>query len=258
MNLIIWANCLLDNGGILILRMSNELQTDGSAAHENITAPVSPNLVFDVLASPHRQVILALLSNRMRPIREHDLATEVAAWEQDVLLLEVAEEERHRIRSALYHSHLPKLEDAGLIEWDTDRNTVAPTDHPTFQKPEIETIIREQREEPRQTWDALFSVLSTRRHQAILSVLDEQYESLTVAELAERIAAHENDTSEEAVADAEVEQVSMDLIHAKLPKLDDIGLVDYDTDRNTVTFQGDPALDEEWLELNTLDEGMAA
>ncbi len=29
------------------------------------------------------------------------------------------------VRLALYHIHLPKLEDAGLIEWDRDRNQVS-------------------------------------------------------------------------------------------------------------------------------------
>lgn len=56
-----------------------------------------------------------------------DLATKIAAWEQDVPEHAVTEDQRERVYVSLYHAHVPKLVDEGIITFDpaTERITAA-------------------------------------------------------------------------------------------------------------------------------------
>jgi hypothetical protein len=67
-----------------------------------------------------RYSVLELLSNRHR----RRLLTTLSA-EGSTTAVPVADDEASEadpVRLAMYHIHLPKLDDAGLIEWDRDRN----------------------------------------------------------------------------------------------------------------------------------------
>lgn len=87
--------------------------------------PLQPSTgVFDALAHARRRVILSILVERQRPISEDDLATQIAACEQEKPLVDVTNEKQQEIQISLYHCHLPKLEDRGMIERDLDAGTV--------------------------------------------------------------------------------------------------------------------------------------
>ena len=47
-----------------------------------------------------------------------DLATKIAAWENDVPGHAVTEDQREEVYIALYHAHVPKLVDTGVITFD--------------------------------------------------------------------------------------------------------------------------------------------
>jgi len=57
-----------------------------------------------------------------------DLATDVTAWEQNIPPEEVVHEDRRHVYSALRRTHLPKLDDADVIEYDPESNLVEPTE----------------------------------------------------------------------------------------------------------------------------------
>lgn len=70
--------------------------------------------MFDVLAHPHRRRILTNVGER-NPHSGDELTTTVLAdsnGDQSVVTRE------------LYHSHLPKLADAGYIEWDREDDVI--------------------------------------------------------------------------------------------------------------------------------------
>lgn len=56
------------------------------------------------------------------------LAEHVAAWEYDKSPPEVSSAERKRVYCALQQSHLPKMDDAEIVEFDKRRGVVEPTD----------------------------------------------------------------------------------------------------------------------------------
>ena len=53
-----------------------------------------------------------------------ELATEIAAGENEVALEAVTGPQRQRVYVPLYQDQLDKLEEVGAIEWDKDRGTV--------------------------------------------------------------------------------------------------------------------------------------
>lgn len=52
------------------------------------------------------------------------LATKVAAWESDVPEREVSADDREAVYVSLYHVHVPKLVDVGVIEFDEADETI--------------------------------------------------------------------------------------------------------------------------------------
>ena len=84
-------------------------------------------------------------------------------------------------------------------------------------------------------FDELFAALAHRRRRSLLSLLQAHGE-LDVGSLAGRVAADERAEAIHAVPDEEVTRVQVSLFHQHLPKLDDIGLVDFDSDARRVTL----------------------
>lgn len=81
--------------------------------------------VYEALAHPRRRYLCyALLEESTWSLRE--LATKVAAREADVADRAVSDEQRDRMYVSLYHAHVPKLVDEGVLAFDEASETVTP------------------------------------------------------------------------------------------------------------------------------------
>lgn len=58
-----------------------------------------------------------------------DLATKIAAWENDVPEHAVTAQQRDRVYVSLYHAHVPKLVDEGVITFDDTSETIVAARH---------------------------------------------------------------------------------------------------------------------------------
>ena len=85
---------------------------------------LSRDLVFDVLKNRRRRYALHYLRRADESVQLSELAEQVAAWENDIEVDAISAAERKRVYTALYQSHLPKLDDAGYIDWDREANAV--------------------------------------------------------------------------------------------------------------------------------------
>jgi hypothetical protein len=84
--------------------------------------------VFDALAHPRRRyVCYAVLGDGRWSLR--DLAAEVATLERADPDVEVSVAERNRVYVSLYHTHVPKLLEDGVLESDDADGTVAAGTH---------------------------------------------------------------------------------------------------------------------------------
>ncbi|WP_259535332.1 hypothetical protein [Halalkaliarchaeum sp. AArc-CO] len=83
------------------------------------------DVVFEVLASSRRRLLLYHLHRRGGKANLVDLAADVAAAETDGPVEEEVEK-RHYI--SLYQTHVPKLEETGFVVYDEDEREVELTD----------------------------------------------------------------------------------------------------------------------------------
>jgi VIT1/CCC1 family predicted Fe2+/Mn2+ transporter len=88
------------------------------------TGDVSRAELFDSLCNVRRLHVLDYLSERGPEAELGTLVDHVAAAEYEKARSAVSRPERRRVYVSLYQTHLPKLEEQGLIEWDRDENRI--------------------------------------------------------------------------------------------------------------------------------------
>lgn len=89
---------------------------------------LSQDVVFDLLSSPRRRFVLYYLNQVDDSVTIGELADQVAAWENEVDVEELSSQQRKRVYVSLYQTHVPKMDDAGIIEYDSDSGDVALAD----------------------------------------------------------------------------------------------------------------------------------
>lgn len=87
--------------------------------------------VIDSLADERRATVLTVLEGRSGPTPRWALAREVAEREATD---EPSREDVDEALTALHHVHLPKLDDAGFVEYDRDEETVTYLGHPELER----------------------------------------------------------------------------------------------------------------------------
>jgi hypothetical protein len=110
------------------------LASDGGTAAAVTTtevteAPViAPEAVFEVLSNERRRYVLHHLKAEDERVTVRDLSEQVAAWENDIDIAAVTPKERKRVYTALHQTHLPKMAEVGVIDYDRDRGTLSLTE----------------------------------------------------------------------------------------------------------------------------------
>ena len=106
--------------------MASVQQIDGEGVEP--TTEVSEDELFDVLANQRRRFAVHLLKREAEDsVAIGDMAEQIAAWENGIDTTEITGSERKRVYTALQQSHLPKMDDAGVVDFDKDRGTIEPT-----------------------------------------------------------------------------------------------------------------------------------
>lgn len=81
--------------------------------------------VFDILSNSRRRFTLYYLREAGEPVELDELARELAAWENDTTVGELTKQQRKRVYVSLYQTHIQKLSDAGIVEYDQDTGMLA-------------------------------------------------------------------------------------------------------------------------------------
>ncbi|KTG08391.1 hypothetical protein AUR64_19360 [Haloprofundus marisrubri] len=126
----------------------------------------------------------------------------------------------------------------------TESDNTAP-----FEPPQLDT-------ETPLSKDQLFHILQNRRRRDVLWYLRGTEGSVRMRDIAEQVAAWENDTTVEALMSDQRQRVYIALYQEHLPKLDEDGVIDYNksrgiVERNDVADQFDPYLTNEIVEEAT-------
>ena len=78
------------------------------------------------------------------------------------------------------------------------------------------------------TQDLVFDILSSPRRRYVLYYLRKIDEPVALNDLAEHVAAWENETTVDELSDQERKRVYVSLYQTHIPKLDSVGIIDYD------------------------------
>ncbi|RBI60792.1 hypothetical protein DMJ13_17805 [halophilic archaeon] len=87
---------------------------------------ISQEQIFELLQSPRRRYTLYYLLHEGNAVDLSDLATHVAAWEHDTTPDRLTTKQRKRVYISLYQTHIPKLEEVGLLDYDRETGTIHP------------------------------------------------------------------------------------------------------------------------------------
>lgn len=198
-----------------------------------------------ILANPRQRRILSVLLDQPGPLTERDLAVQLAARETGKSPPDVTEEDRQQIRNDLHHRCIPKLEAAGWIERlpegivATERLSIESMglSLPDLQGPD------DLRGSDRPSWEALAVLLARPRRRDIVSIIADQQQPLTLKELYTHMmnsgrTSRALDRGEEPRGEEdrgeEEPTLLVTLHHVDLPKLQEVGLIEYDSDEKTV------------------------
>lgn len=104
--------------------MTNQLERLGGFGFANEDADV----LFDALSHPSRRFVLARLDEADSAMALADLACDLATRERGGERAAVPDDAIESAQIALYHVHVPKLADAGVVEFEPEHRTVALAD----------------------------------------------------------------------------------------------------------------------------------
>lgn len=91
--------------------------------------PLPKDVRFDILKNRRRRLVLRYLLDNEGPVTLGTLSEHVAAIENDKGPEALNSRERKRAYVGLYQCHLPRMDDAGVIEYDQNRGTIALGEH---------------------------------------------------------------------------------------------------------------------------------
>ena len=99
-------------------------ENDETPPANDDSAEFSADEIFHILQNDRRRAVLRYLQDRNDPVRMRDVAEQVAAWEHDTTVEGLSSTQRQRVYIPLYQSHLPKLDKAGIIDYQQSRGIV--------------------------------------------------------------------------------------------------------------------------------------
>lgn len=179
-----------------------------------------------VLGELRYRRILSILLDRSQPMSRRELSAQIAAQEADVPPPAISETESKSVRIALEHRHLPKLQRLGLVDRTPDGLTAtAPRPAPA------EALSLPPVHEPEHPhWEPVSALLARPYRIAVATLLVDRQQPLPLAQLAEQLP----EKAQEFCEDSLPPRLCTQLYHVDLPKLADTGLVEFDTEEQTV------------------------
>lgn len=97
----------------------------GSDADEQ---EISDADVFEILSNRRRRFALHAIKRREEPIELSELSEQIAAWEMDTEPEQISYEDRRGVYVTLKTTHLPMMDEQGVIEFEQQTKTVESTE----------------------------------------------------------------------------------------------------------------------------------
>lgn len=166
--------------------------------------------------------VLRYLREQVEPVHLSELAAEIVreAREAEGVIHEDGDADPlGRVQVRLHHVDLPKMDDAGVLDYDAERRVASLPDERRQETPPL---------------DSTLELLARRERRYALECVG-QHHRMAMVDLAREVAEREfRGRDEEAPVEA-VERIHVSLSHVHVPKLEDAGAIRYDRERDLVT-----------------------
>jgi len=116
---------------------------------------LSKDVIFELLKNRRRREVLTYLLDCEGTVTLGELAEQIAAWENDTTVNQLNSDQRKRVYVALYQTHLPKMDDAGIIDYDQDRGLIELSDNADLLVMYLDTDTHKH-----DRWDRWYAALS--------------------------------------------------------------------------------------------------
>lgn len=103
---------------------------------------LTDDALYSVVADRRRRNAIHYLKQREEPVSVGELAEQLAAWENDKAIDDLTSQERKRVYISLYQSHLPTLDNAGVVEYREGEGTVTLSDSARRRRIYLEVVPR--------------------------------------------------------------------------------------------------------------------
>lgn len=112
----------------------------GGRAAESAAGEANTGDIFHILSNQRRRyaVLFFLYYDPEPELRA--LSKQIAAWENGVPVDRVTAEQRRRVYSGLQQSHLPMMDDLGVISYDSTQHVIESTAEIGVMEPYLETV----------------------------------------------------------------------------------------------------------------------
>jgi DNA-binding transcriptional ArsR family regulator len=131
--------------------------SNAASANDQTEAAPSLDLIFGILKNGRRRRVLQYLRNVEGEVTLSDLAEHIAAIENDTTETQLTSSERKRVYVGLYQCHLPKMDDAGAIDYNQSRGLIRRTDKAEY----FDEYLDEESEVPDRQWYRYYVAVST-------------------------------------------------------------------------------------------------
>lgn len=187
----------------------------------------------------------------------NDLCTELGVVVHHHLDPTAHDEETVASLRPLYDTVLEHTPEGGWIPFQPDDTSTAPTFRSTTAPPGGTAKTDPERPETvpmPQSFDTLLELLSEPRRRTLLYALkDHPSQGVPLDELAERI--HEREQAIPVREADPFDRIRIDLVHVHLPKLEEIGILEYDDETKTVLYDANLGLESFLRYVETLELG---
>lgn len=97
---------------------------------------------LELCGDEYRRIILAALAAEQRSVAVNDLRKIILDYNNHSPVTDTSEEILTELQVSLHHIHIPKLESAGVIEYDSKRQLVEPPEQFNMLQPYLSAILR--------------------------------------------------------------------------------------------------------------------
>ncbi|NIB98522.1 hypothetical protein [Halobacterium sp. R2-5] len=108
---------------------STEPEANADTPEEEPAEQLPLDITFEILKNRRRRLVLEYVRDTEEPVTIGELAEHIAAIENDTTVQQLDAQQRKRVYIGLYQCHLPKMDDAGVVDFNQGRGRIEVGNH---------------------------------------------------------------------------------------------------------------------------------